>query len=525
MKNTIFLAVLLSLTADINAQITDPASLYIEENFFRYIDQADSVMFLREIELPVTFLLSETEKAEFESLGSISDRREYIKIYIRRKNLNPLLSMNFWLKEFIDRSNEARHDYSIESWPYLDDRGIVFIQHGRPYRTHEDPGQVGEFTILRNESWCYYTDNGEMYIHFINRGKFKRVKSLTEASEENRLSRKANVWRSLITQRDFLGHDYAQVVDDMTNNFMRRETWQFMDEMEKKEAETIAKNPPGMREVFNRQNNFIPEQSIVCFRAPEGRIRVELTMLLPVKGLIPLYGLTPPDSLRLQFTALMRDNEFRNVGKGEYTSDVFVTPLLDSGYDCVPGGMSFTVNPDSGDVTTQIFDINKLRMGFSQADFTTRSFQSDSLMLSDIALYAEPPAGIGENSVPVFEIDGRQVMPYPSRSLRKKNPVLCYFEVYNLDSADLQDLFEININIEKNSDNKGGIGGFFRRIRGGSKSQLGLKYTRNSDSPDSNELIALDLSELSNGEYTITVAISGPGSEAIAEITKSIKIH
>jgi len=75
-------------------QQTDIAdSIHTEENYFYILGIADSVTFIREFEYPFIVLLNDRERRQYERAASLYDRKEFIKFYWKREDLNPLIKL------------------------------------------------------------------------------------------------------------------------------------------------------------------------------------------------------------------------------------------------------------------------------------------------------------------------------------------------------------------------------------------------------------------------------------------------
>jgi len=252
------------------------------------------------------------------------------------------------------------------------------------------------------------------------------------------------------------------------------------------------------------------------FRGEGGRTRLEVVTLTSIDDI--LEGRTAPDTSDTVFVEnqlVIRNSEFEPVRSVEFMQ---IVPLPAASQAGLPNVLSMqalqlapvTGNiPVTGDLTVQVTDAATRTKGFTQQPLTVRDFSGDTLMISDVQLYAGAAQPERRAIMPVSVINNTQVTPYPYLDVRKSEPVFCYFEIYNLHT--LRPAVQYGIEIAARST---GERSWFRKlvdgITGSDRLKLSISYTRQLSDNDARELLALDVATLDSGEYTLEITITDP---------------
>ncbi|MCP4725848.1 MAG: GWxTD domain-containing protein [bacterium] len=280
-----------------------PETLYLTN-----LALADSMRFLGEFEYPFLLVLNKGEKEEYSNITSQLDRKFFIREYLKDRNENPLLPVNYWLLEFIGRYEHARQEFAAEEPPYFDVRGEYYIKYGKPWRRFEDKGGYKEswfmkfrktagprseeietngyksrvknskleellglgtgssiarpaesaFRVLQNESWSYHDEKNSFFVHFVKDGKtWKKIDRLDKVMMDRRGSKLRLHWIDLVKEREDLGGVYGMMYDEI----------QWMEDI-LKDFITLASDPTGPNDFelpFNVKEsmlNFSPGGSV-----------------------------------------------------------------------------------------------------------------------------------------------------------------------------------------------------------------------------------------------------------------------
>ncbi len=234
-----------------------PETVYLTE-----LASADSLRFIHEFEYPFNLVLSKNDRQGYDNLNSQLDRKSFIREYLKSRNENPLLPVNYWLLEFLGRYEHARQEFVAEAPPYFDVRGEYYIKYGKPWRKFEDKGGYKEswfmkfrksqgirskinlrtgkreskidqllgigltggiaqpmetaFKIRQNESWSYYDNRNNFVVHFAKDGKvWKQIDRLDQVMVDGRSSKRRLHWVDLVKERDELGGLYSMMYDEI----------------------------------------------------------------------------------------------------------------------------------------------------------------------------------------------------------------------------------------------------------------------------------------------------------------------
>ncbi len=569
-------------TQDINWEPYRPHT-----HFFTMLTAADSTTFIHEFEYPLLLIFTEEEKQQYLELGSVSDRKKFIERYVRRKNQNPLFPVNYWLLELWGRYWYARRNFRIADPPYFDERGVYCVKFGIPDDRYKDPGGLKfvqlfrsgralqvirelydktpppmEFHIKPNETWYYVNRDKNFVVHFVEKGKgYKKVESLEQALHS---ARKRNVgwqWMELVKERESISSEYAMMSETIRQfedifRTARLDTigtrdaddaggimisWPkdvgniipfdgphgYINEekrsMESFENRSRSDLVPNVSDRFKELNKLDFYNDIAQFRNDDGKTRVELVQLVPLDEFVKMrVWPNPSDNMAIKYQYMIRDQSFNPYMNVEFEDKFLLSKIKETGLRNVLFKVIIPMQPMAGDLTMQITDVYSDNRGFIQKPLVIRDFTGDKLMLSDIQLYKNVDDDALKKILPVSVIENVTVSSYPYREIRRSEPLVCYFEIYNLFALRPIDTYEIEIILAHEESRKG-----LRRLFGGPPEyEISTMHSRGIDKNDSHELIALDLSKLKNGEYTLKISIIHPQSKnVITSSGKSISIR
>ena len=539
-----------------------------EEAYFAALHAADEETFTREFECPFVVLLDEKQQKVYKKLDDLKKRKASLAYYWSQWNPNPLLPENEYLVGFLERLRYVREHFSNPRQPYFDDRGKYYLKYGKPtsrytqgletkrvefFKDEEIIQFITEkqgdgrhvditnrplevYTVLPNESWLYRWEGEgmeEAVIHFVGEGSyFREIENLDAAvASKKRVKEKYWYWADLAKKRAYtlqakdlistvqeieefekqilMAMDYQEWVVNVTKPQFRLQEKERNFQL----AATIAKEqlPPTVYVAEDAVQDLSFHDEIAQFRGPNRTTRLNVRFLTPFDE-----NDLERAPLTLEYSLLFQDEAFR--------------PLLEERMECeapssshypnAVGHVSVNPKPQSGQLALQVMDSKTGRIGYAKRAFQVRDFGGSRLALSDIELFMEVADSTGLASLPVAYMDGRSVTPYPFQRIRKSNPVLCYFEVYNLMKSGVLEEYEISIRIALDESR----GGLLKRvadvITGRESHSMSVSHFRPVYGDDSVELIGVDLSQLADGAYTLEITVTGVQNDAITATTQ-----
>jgi len=424
------------------------------------------------------------------------------------------------------------------------------------YKNKQTP-QVN-FVVKPNETWYYANGSQEFTVHFVKEGNnWIHIERLEQALENRQQSGRTWHWMELIKEREHISPEYSslsmeinrfeEIIADaiLTVNYvegfqttinvpgdMRGEISADQPDrtiaMEKNQVELaeigdLQRISPTISNRFNDQNTLEFDYDIAQFKGDGGKTRLGLVTHASITDILdkrPEKG--SADSVGLNVQYVLRNMDFEPLVIDESSAAVSQARFLNAGFDNIVLLKEFSAEPQSCDLTVQIQDAGEGNRGFRQRLVDVRDFSGTSLMLSDIMLYAPAESYESAGMLPVVTIDDNKLTPYPSITLGRTEPVFCYFEIYNLESAGVGDQYVIEITARTQKEKVS----WFKRLFGGSGGvKLSISHNRTVSGNDSRELLSLDVSELKSGSYLLGITVKSAGRpEIAAAIEKPIEI-
>jgi GWxTD domain-containing protein len=539
-------------------------SLRTEKQYVAALDSADELTFRRDFECPFLLLLDKKQKEYYQDLKSIADRKDFIRLYWKSWNPDPLLPENEWLLVFIQRCAYVKMNFSYSESHYFDDRGKYYLKYGEPFYRYRQLGgmktyfnyvsmRVRYYEVLGNESWIYkFPDENmtdEIVIHFVDEGThFREIERLDDAITGLRsLKKRLWYWSDMIKERAFLMSSRhlinltseiesleadlydAQYAMEIMKNKVRRPYLRLLKYKTKNELEeSIYKKdfPLATYESEKASNLLTFYDDIAQFRGPGGTTQLEVTILSPVEtNLVEYVSSSPSDTLNIEYQCMLRDAVFNPLAADKMVMEF---PLQIASRENLPnaiGNLGVFVPPQQGDIILQLKDMRNDKIGYAKQPLTIRDFSGQELMISDIQFLTEVKKANYEQLLPVFEKQNIIVAPYPYENIRKSIPVLCYFESYNLLSSGITSEYEIAIKVFSDKSRETAFKRLSNKITGKKDVTISLIHTRSVIDDTGKELISIDFSNLENGPYVLEITVTDVQDENnTARIQKEIRI-
>ncbi len=541
--------------------LSDTLSISLEQYYLDRMYAAPDSEFQTEFEAEFLLILSKRQKEEYLALPTLQDKKDFIARYWRAYNPNPLLEQNDRLLDHIRRVAYARKNFSSYHPPYIDDRGKYYIKYGKPSVRYVDPGGIRRialfspglyeqieryytlgtappqlYSVPANETWGYENVARNFVVHFIWKGQeYKEIKSLAEIVRSGKRSNIAWQWSDLLKRRasvsPILGEAAAQVEsfevellhmafsggDGFTGERVSTGTAheKMITRLQNSEEELLKYRklvPPASYDPIRAVNRLKFTESISQFRGDDGKTRVAIRLLAPLrKNLVPVDD-TRLDTLRLEFAAMLR-NRFFSVLDSTFEWQRFpIYVAKDFGLPYAVGQLVLEARPQRGELTLHLRDYATGQLGFKKQIIRLRDFNSPFLNMSDIQFYAPLPSDSLKDVLPVVVINQIELVPYPSVRIRRSQPLYCYFEIYNLQSSGITGSYEIAYTVSSEKKSQTIFQKISRLISGSKDVSISLKHAQPIYQDTARELIALDLSQLSRGQYTLEITVSDPAN-------------
>jgi len=538
-----------------------------EQQYFDSLFASDQNSFQRKFEFPFLLLLDEDQKKSFLEIDSLTGRKSFIASYWKKNNPDPILSENDWLLDFIGRCNYVKENFPSSEPPFFDDRGKYYLKYGKPTDRYRDGGgrktvrlftdknvyqYIGQlysgfrpgqyYWVYPNESWVYRNIAQDFIIYFVNESTvFREVNSLTKAFSTGIGKNVAWYWNDMIQTRAYLTPTLTRVANDLLHY-----------EHELIFAAHTGRSPASRtsllphKRIFNQKRLFEAEvfrhrrnppltiyypvaavntlnfiNDIAQFRGRGDSTRVEILFLAPFKNnIFHQKSFAELDTISIEFQSLMRDSLYNPLAQ---TRDIFSYPKklinLESHQNAV-GNFTFLALAQNGDLTLQIKEMSNGRLGFLKQPITIRNFSGRDLMISDIKFFMEVTQPLESPILQVMEKQNATITPYPYEKIHKSIPAFCYFEIYNIQTAGIEDEFEIELTVTSIKEQVGILKKIFKWIAGSKDAFISIVQTRSTTNDDMEELIAMDFSQLKPGTYLLEITITGKKNKNISASTR-----
>lgn len=550
-------------------------SIQTERQYFTALRAADSTTFQSDFEAEFLLLLNRTLQQSYDSLDTIAGRKAVIEYYWKARNPDPLLPENERLRDHLHRREFARQNFPADTPPYFDDRGKYYVKYGKPVVRFEDPGgprRVSFFSsanyraienqypykggpeqnyaVTANESWAYSNVARDFVVHFIRDGPtYREIESLTEALASHQRKNLSWQWSDLIKQRSaispFLGQLAQQiersesaVISAAANpqrlGLLRAELQSLGErllEVERAGADEAGKIrrdlPATTSEPDKALNRLAFQETIAQFRGANGHTRVEITFLAPLKKnfvdqLDPLAG----DTIAVEFAWMLRDENLDSLA-ARRSENIF--PAKWAALENLPnavGHMSFLSPPQRVELALQVQSRRFQRLGYTKRALTIRDFSGSQLMLSDPRFFTEIRTEQQSHILPMVEKQNLLLAPYPHLKVRKRVPLLCYFEIYNLRAAGITESYEITYRIISSNLHESLFKKISRLLTGGKETAVSISQTQPVMDDTAQELIALDLANLARGAHRLEVTVADARNANLkASVEKEIDVE
>lgn len=531
-----------------------------QRQYFEGLERATPESFTADFEFPFLLILNRAQKAAYQKLDGLAERKAFMKSYWRSANPNPLLPHNDWLLEFLRRYDYARENFGAPGPKQVDDRGLYYIKYGKPQRRYEDSGGRREISFFRrrvpatvstparlfepvysttpHEVWSYDNVASSAVIFFIKEGTtFRETENLRDVVLPGKSKNSQTspwLWGDLVKRiaavsplfgrasgevesveisimhANFTGRSSGLIPEAMNNPSMLIGRIDETTRLEKQRG--LLALPSTAYDPIEAENKLKFMDRISQFRNDDGTTRLEIDILSPLKkNLVKKVKKSSEDTVRVAFGGMLRDGGFRELTRTEARTELVVALAAHEKLPNAVGSLSLTADPQRAELTLQVKSDNPNKLGFSRRLVNIRDFTGPEVMISDIRFLTTLENENQERVLTSFEIDGLVVAAYPYERIRKSEPLLCYFEIYNLASSFGLREYELTYRLVKAKKVKGDSD-TERLLKDAGKSAVSFSFRRDVPDGVARELIGINLKKISKGAHWLEIEISDPRS-------------
>lgn len=507
--------------------------------------------FSRADELALRLILSEEERREFDRLKTDLEKAHWAKIFWKRNDPTPTTERNERLEEHLRRVQYARKWFKAATPLGFDDRGVIYVKYGEPTERYTQPS--GDLHIRPNESWSYSDRIPGLVFDFVSYGEAYRLVDDLRQALGVRSEPGAELYNllSLYESRAHVDPRYDEMAGDLRRslatdfsenplapgqhnpflanlNQAQQHIAEFASETKKAQAEA----PPVIYSYDYARKSLGIAQSLARFRAPDGKIRVEIYYGVPYRQLrFEPKGERWTTPLKEKFVVF--DDEYEPVFIDSNVVELVAPTPEATQRGAYISQLNLSLDPGRYHLALRFENDPAQRLGIVRSDFVCRPFPSDSLRLSDLQLSPriEPATqqgmGLRANggaSADRFIKHGARIMPLPGSTIIKDRPLHIYFEIYGLRlDSNRRSNYEIHYRLRTYEEGKsllGKVGDLFT----GTPGLLSVTEVREGGRRDEFETIGLDLSRQPEGTFVLEVMVRDLVSGMEARSAAPIKL-
>ena len=507
------------------------------------------------------YLMNAYQVRQFFRLPNDEARRAWIIRFWQSNDPTPTTPENEMRTEHYLRSDIARTEFAIASFPGWDKRGEVMIRYGFPDYRGEIPSEVTSRKVHPpGEMWFYrrhqmiirFSDinlNGNYGYDITPLGDSQDISpelaeflvyDTRESIQERIPPQYLDIYRdaevnetgmlwSQVKEKTiglepvrYLRPRMAGETEDISainsTDYIRSLPDNPSDVFFKEEAAEMAANFQGVLEdtpssyPFNFQKKSMPFFfDVVQFRGGEGVNRVDVNLEL----LVDPTAKTEPVRRTFVARAIMMDEDYKVLDTQDREVSIPVSSL--SPQRLMPAQIFFTLPRSYYRVAVSVKDADSLRTSAYRTNVSLRNFDT-GLAVSDV-LFAQKIAPVKGTSP--FMRGPLEVVPHPIRRYAVGSPVSAYFEVYNLGiDEDGRSSYEVQYRVVPNTGQKER---FIDRFNG---SQVVFSSSFKGSGFNANEPlhIAIKSDNLKPGLYDFLVTIKDEFWQSIVHRTGTFRI-
>ncbi len=505
------------------------------EAFYGGLNEINDPQNVDRLFIDVRDIASQAEIKQWESLENNQSKLEFLRIFWKKRDPNPIDPVNERLVEHYKRLSYARMNYSKPFKPWYDDRGTLFVRLNKPDRIYYGrPRQ----SIKENESWLYDNIKSGLFYDLVDVGGYFEIRSLFDAVEKDariedvvelfneraaynpyyqrlavKIKTEADVQQLRYEEKAGMGTPGGTSKPDETALVMDASRTRFA-------AGMLGTNTFLQDNLFNLgysgSQHFIfdvgaPHLPINCnfasFKAAKTNTRLEFYYAVPFNQLnfIPNISETNKFTTSLKLSMTLFDLKYDEVKKLDREFDITASGNEISSHFYIDQ-MDNEIPPGKYVAALEIRNNEKDKVGIYQFVISVRDYSADSLTVSDIEIAQYVDNTISKEKF-VKPKSTLKVVPNPAAGILKTKPLTVYYEVYNLtlnDEGKSSYQISYSIKMAENSDFLGKIKGVFSGKKEASTSSI---TTKEGKSTTEREYIGFDISELPPGVATLEIKV------------------
>lgn len=432
----------------------------------------------------------------------------------KRRDPNPISSINERLVVHYKRLETARGLYTADTYTGYDDRGSIYVRYGEPDIRYTD--QMPGFDVKANESWSYKMGNTTVSFDFVQEGSYYTlVDDLTEAMNLTSLGKTAlNVLVEMYQNRSHLDGYYQRITNDLLA----------VDPSSVKNVSSLSSLVPAVtRHNINRtkKREHLPV-STYDFKLEGSDLPFHFDYA---------WFYNEKEQIRLEFYFALNQAGLRKEPQEKEELPVIDQSVLiqTRDYETIVRGSNKiplnTLNKTNGDF---IFQTNVLLTDFSpictiqlenksqnqkrliQFPVSIPPFEEKAFSVSDVQLSADIHAKT-ELEGRLFTKKGLYILPYPYTTVRKSQPIYFYFEIYNLnkfDSGMAEYEVELKLFQKQNPRNLVNVLKKINPFQPDERTSVTTSMLRKSNEEVIADYFALDMSALNRGDYELIIQVT-----------------
>ena len=201
------------------------------------------------------------------------------------------------------------------------------------------------------------------------------------------------------------------------------------------------------------------------------------------------------------------DEVYKSVSKEQFTLSKYLNPKKDFYIICQN---NLDVSPGSYNFAIEFLDEKSRNTSAQRTTLNVDSYKFDKLNLSDIVLASSIDTTFEKT---VFSTHNLEIIPNPTRTFSKDQPLYVYFEIYNLRlEAPGESSFDVTYNISNVKEEKSTASKLFSsigKIFGSKESGLDISssYFYRGNSPTDIINLSIDVSALKNDTYNLSISV------------------
>jgi tetratricopeptide (TPR) repeat protein len=453
------------------------------------------------------YIVTNKEYQDYKNLNAAEQFRDFFRNFWFVRNPIPSLNTNIRLTEHFRRMiiSEKYYEYDgFRLWSdnpdkllelqfpqthYLNqefnDRGLVLIRHGEP----DERIATVESDLPTNESWLYYASNEfpQLTYHFI----------LAKPDNDWRLTPRLDDWRMYEDRLDW-GNIYYYL---MQSGELEREGYrqELIDECQQSVTIGLSTDRHTWQQIPSPIQIALTAET---YRGSMNQTILEMTQIIPLSELQENVKGNGSDRNLEQVLAIYEENSEQVYKKVDtlkyqmYKSEKYLMYLY-----------QLQLEPNNYHIVFHIRTLDDRCLGCVRIERQLENYHEGGFKLSDIqvASFIEPSDLSSE-----FVKNGLLVIPNPAANFTRDKPIYLYFELYNIILNQAGNAFIIVdytlTSIEEKK--KKTLFNLFGLFGTPKTSSISIQNERNYSTDSAVEYLALDVSSIPSGSYTLSVRVT-----------------